>query len=169
MALKEKNQPSIAPGPPGLSERLALALTDEAVRRPFIVKMKVGGGLRSQAYSFDFTATGDGRAECRFECRLSGRSGESRKSTFGEKDFLTLLRKVLSAVRLPQHQPRFLPDTLVGIIEVSDGHEVYRIYFAADPDQAETQGLTPRPELVAAINAIYSAGAKLTGQRSIKP
>jgi hypothetical protein len=169
MALNEKTQPSIALGPLPLSERLALAATDEAIRRSLTVKMKVGGGLRSQEYSFDFTATGEGRADCRFECRVSGRSGESAKATFGERDFVTLLKKVQPAMLLPRHQPQFLPDTLIGILEVSDGREIQRIYFAADPDQAETQGQRPPPELLDAINAIYSAGSRLTGQRSVKP
>jgi len=72
-------------------------------------------------------------------------------------------------VKLPQEQPLFLPDTLVGILEVSDGTSLRRFYFAADPEQAKTQGKISPPELLQAVDAIYAAGAKLTGNRRVKP
>ena len=174
MAANEKTQPSIALAPPPIGERVALALKDEALLRPFSIRLKVGGGVRSQEYSFEFRATGDGYAECRFTCGVSGRAGDSTKgdagrATINPREFSALLRKMLPVMRVPLAQPRFLPDTLIGILEISDGQAVHRVYFAADPDQAETQGLPPPSELLAAINAIYSIGSKLTGQRSVKP
>jgi hypothetical protein len=170
----EKTQPSIALAPPPIGERVALALRDEALLRSFSIRLKVGGGVRSQEYSFDFLATGDGHAECRFACGVSGRAGDSKKAdaaktTSSPQGFMALLRKMQTVLRVPLVQPRFLPDTLIGVLEISDGQGVHRVYFAADPDQAETQGLTPPSELLAAINAIYSMGSKLTGQRSVKP
>lgn len=174
MASNEKNQPSIALAPTPIRERLALALKDEGVGRSFSVKLKVGGGVHSQDYSLNFLATGEGRAECQFACRLTGRSGDSAtyaraKAARSANDFRSLLKKMEPVVQLPVSQPRFLPDTLVGILEISDGRQVHRVYFAADPDQAKTQGLTPPRELLAAVNAIYTMGSKLTGQRSVKP
>jgi hypothetical protein len=169
MAPSQKKQPSITPGPPSLDENLALALKDETVRRTVNVKLTIRGGIESQAYSFDFSAAGDGTAESRFECRPSGRKGESKKTSLAGKDFVALLGKVRRAMQLLQEQPSFLPDTVVGILEVSDGRNVRRFYFAADPEQAKTQGKTPPPELLGAVNAIYSLSARLTGSRSVKP
>jgi hypothetical protein len=176
MAPNEKSQPTIALAPPPISERLALALKDETLRRSFSIRLRIAGGVRSQQYSFEFVATGEGRAECRFACAASGRAGDSTEAgtakarpTLSPQEFLSLLRKVEAVARQPRAQPRFPPDTLVGILEISDGREVHRVYFAADPDQAETLGLTPPAELLAAVNAIYALGAKLTGQRSVKP
>ena len=80
-----------------------------------------------------------------------------------------MLGKLERVVKLPQEQPLFLPDTLVGILEVSDGTNLRRLYFAADPEQAKTQGKKPPPELVQAVDAIYAIGAKLTGKRRVKP
>jgi hypothetical protein len=169
MARTEKRKPTNAPGPPSLAENLTLALKDSKVRRSFRVKLAVHGGVRGQDYSFEFSATGKGTAQCQFGCALSGRSGESGKSSLTDKDFLSLLRKLQKTQRLPHEQPKFLPDTVVGVLEVSDGVNVRRYYFAADPEQAKTQDKTPPPELLQAVNAIYSIGAKLTGSRSTRP
>lgn len=169
MAQNTKQPPSIGPQQHSLSENLRLAIKDERVRRGLTVKMTVRGGIPSQAYSFDFAAAGDGTAECRFECHLSGRKGQSEKTRLAPKDMAAMLRALGRAVTLPQEQPLFLPDTLVGILEVSDGTSVRRFYFAADPEQAKTQGKIPPRDLLQAVDAIYAIGAKLTGNRRAKP
>ena len=165
----KKQPPSIAPEQHSLGENLTLAIKDEGVRRGFSVKMKVHGGIPSQGYSFDFSAAGDGTAECRFECHLSGRKGQSRETNLAPKDMVALLRTLERVVKLPQEQPLFLPDTVIGILEVSDGTSLRRFYFAADREQAKTQGKIPPPELLQAVDAIYAIGAKLTGNRRLKP
>ena len=169
MEQKIKQLPSIGPEDDSLRKNLALAVKDENIRRPFTVKMKIHGGIRSQSYVFDFLAAGDGTVECKFECSMSDRKGESEKAYLAAKDVISLLRKVERVVKLPQEQPLFLPDTLVGIIEVSDGARVRRFYFAADREQAKAQGKAPPAELLQVINAIYALGAKATGHRNVKP
>lgn len=169
MKPNKKQPPSIAPEQQSFSEKLALAIKDEGVRRGFSVKMNVRGGIPSQGYSFYFSAAGDGTAECRFECHLSGRKGQSRETHLAPKDVIALLRALERVVKLPQEQPLFLPDTVVGILEISDGTSLRRFYFAADPEQAKTQGKVPPPELLQAVDAIYAAGAKLTRNRRVKP
>jgi hypothetical protein len=170
MEQNKKQSPSIVPEQQrSLSENLALAIKDESARRGFSVKMRVGGGIPSQRYSFDFSAAGDGTAECKFECHLLGRKGQSEKTKLAPKDLVTLLRTFERVVKLPQEQPLFLPDTIVGILEVSDGSNLRRFYFAADAEQAKTQGKVPPAELLRAVDAIYAVGAKLTGERRVKP
>jgi hypothetical protein len=164
-----KKKPTVSPGPPSLADNLKLAVKDEGVRRSVRVTLKIHGGVRGQNYSFEFSAAGDGAAQCRFECGLSGRKGESEKASLPDKDFAGLLGKLQKTVQLPHEQPTFLPDTVVGVLEVSDGANVRKFYFAADPEQAKTQGKPPAPELLAAVNAIYAVGAQLTGSRSVKP
>jgi hypothetical protein len=166
---KKKQPPSIAPEQHSLSRNLSLAIKDESIRREFTVKLRVRGGIPSQGYSFDFSAAGDGTAECRFECSMSGRKGESKNTKLATKDLAALLRKLERVVSLPQEQPLFLPDTVVGILEVSDGTSLRRFYFAADPEQAKTQGKIPPAELLQVVNAIYAMGARLTGSRQVKP
>src|SRR5581483_5813567 len=169
MEQKDKQPPSIAPEDDSFSKNLALAIKDENIRRPFTVTMKIRGGIPSQGYILDFSASGDGTAECSFQCSLSDREGASQKANLDTKDLIELLRKVERIVKLPQEQPLFLPDTLVGIVEVSDGTYLRRFYFAADPEQAKRQGKVPAAELLQVVNAIYAVGAKLTGHRNVKP
>jgi hypothetical protein len=169
MAQYVKRQPSIPPGPRSIDENLALALKDETIRRKFSVRMIVRGGMPSQAYSFEFSLAGDGTAECRLERRGPVSERESGSTQLAERDLVALLRRLKKALRLPEEPPSFWPDTVVGILEISDGATVRRLYFAADPEQARTQGKTPAPALLEAVNAIYLIGTKLTKSRSVKP
>jgi hypothetical protein len=171
MAQEEKPQPSAAPSQVLLAERVARAIDDEESRRSLSVKMTVRGGLPSQRYTFEFAAAGDGTASCRVDDQMRKRSSDSRtaQSTLGNREFVNLLKRLRPVLERPIEPPRFLPDTVVGILEVSDGTAVRRIYFAADPEQARTQGKVPPPEVRQAVDAVYAAGASLTGQRNVKP
>ena len=170
MASHDKPQPSGEPQI-SLSERLARALKDEASRRLLSVRMTVRGGLPSQKYSFEFAASGDGAAICRFEDQLRKRKGAevTARTSLGDKEFVQLLKKLQPALERPTEVPSFLPDTVVGILEISDGTVVRRIYFAADPEQAKTQGKVPPREVLRAAEAVYAAGARLSGSRNVKP
>jgi hypothetical protein len=164
-----KARPQMAPAGPGLHEALTRAIESDEARQRVAVRMRVRGGVRPQAYAFDFEASGGGTARARLECRLTGREGEAKDANISARDFGALLRSVVPAFAAPQAVPTFLPDTLVGILEITDGERTQRIYFAADPEQARTQGLTPPPALARATDAIYSLGAKLMGRRQVKP
>jgi len=169
MATAPKQSPSIAPPGHSLAENFAQTLKDETARRAISVKLKVRGGVPQQSYALDFALGGDGTAECRFACGLSKREGHAPRTALADKDFAGLMKKVERVLQLPQEKTSFLPDTVVGILEVSDGANVRRIYFAADPEQARTQGKVPPPEVLDVAEAIYKVGAKLTEQRSVKP
>jgi hypothetical protein len=169
MAQDEKPQPSITPQDVSLVDRLPRAFEDEAFRRSIALKLTVRGGLPSKKYSFEFAASGDGSASCRFDDQLKSRKAEGGTQTrLSDKEFVALLRKVLPAIARPTERPSFLPDTVIGILEVSDGTSVRRIYFAADPEQAKTQNKVPAPEVRQAVDAVYAVGASLSGTRNMK-
>jgi hypothetical protein len=169
MADVAKGKPSAQPTGPTLREKLELALRDEAVRRPFRVEVLVAGGLPAQSYRFEFQLAGSGDVQTRFACRRSQRERSSDKAKLESRQVLAILRAARALLELPDEQPRFLPDTLVGFLEISDGTQTRRFYFIADPEQAKTQGKVPPAALTAVLNAIYATGAKLMGERSIKP
>jgi hypothetical protein len=171
MAQNEKPQPSANVPQPSLKERVSRGIDDETGRRSLQVKLKVRGGLPSQKYAFDFAAGGDGAATCQVEDQLRKRAGASgtKRSTLSDKEFVSLLKKVQPALDSPVEPPSFLPDTVIGILEISDGSATRRIYFAADPEQARTQGKVPPREVLEAADAVYAAGASLLGTRNIKP
>jgi hypothetical protein len=171
MVQNEKPQPSANVPQPSLKERVSRGIDDETGRRSLQVKLKVRGGLPSQKYAFDFAAGGDGAATCQVEDQLRKRAGASgtKRSTLSDKEFVSLLKKVQPALDSPVEPPSFLPDTVIGILEISDGTATRRIYFAADPEQARTQGKVPPREVLEAADAVYAAGASLLGARNIKP
>ena len=55
--------------------------------------------------------------------------------------------------------PPFPPDSVVGILEVSDGEQVASFAFLADADQAARAKALPPEPLVQAADVIYSAAA----------
>lgn len=164
-----KKEPQIAPDAPSLDDSLRLWLETDDLRRRVTIRLRVRGGMPSQHYLFEFEASGDGTMRSRLECRVSGRTGETTSATISQQGFAALLRQVVAALGMAQEQPRFLPDTVIGVLEVSDGVTTRRIYFAADPEQAKTQGLTLPAELRRAVDAIYALGAKQLRMRSVKP
>lgn len=155
-----------------LEQKLERAVRDD-VDRDLRVSLVVAGGAPSQRYRFDFAADGSGSVRSDFSSELSGRTGKARQRTLTRKEFAEVLRGIVASglLELSVDQPRFLPDTVVGILEVSDGRSSFRWDFAADPEQAVTQGTVPPPALERAVDEIYSLGGKLMGKpkSSVKP
>ena len=172
MAQDDKPQPSASAPQPSLKERVSrahrgrrrppVALGEaEGARRPAVEAIRVR--LRRRA------ATAPPPAASRTSSgNAAGASGTGR-STLSDKEFVSLLKKVQPALDAPVETPSFLPDTLIGILEISDGTAARRIYFAADPEQARTQGKVPPREVLEAVDAVYAVGASLSGTRNIKP
>ena len=163
MAELQKDKPAAQPGGPTVLDNLRLALRDEAERRRFHVRLNVRGGR------LEFDMAGSGEVQSQYADALSKREGRTDKAALDSRQVLAILKTLAPALELADEQPRFLPDTLVGTLEISDGTNTHRIYFAADPDQAKAQGKSLPPALQAAVNSIYAAAAKLLGQRSVKP
>jgi hypothetical protein len=136
------------------------------------ISLIVAGGAPSQRYRFAFRGAGAGDAESDLECQPSKRRGTSKQTAKPDPaQFADLVRAILASglLEVPQQQPRFLPDTVVGKLEISDGSSRRRWYFAADPDQASVQQLQTPPAVAKAADAIYAAGGRLMGKRSVKP
>jgi hypothetical protein len=143
-----------------------------AVEPGLEISLVVAGGAPSQRYRFAFRGSGAGDVECDLECQPSKRRGTSKpRAKPDQAQFADLVRAILASglLEVPQQQPRFLPDTVVGRLEISDGSSRQRWYFAADPDQASVQELQTPPAVAKAADALYAAGGRLMGMRSVKP
>jgi hypothetical protein len=155
-----------------LEQKLERAARND-IDRNLRVSLIVGGGAPSQRYRFHFAADGSGRVRSDFSSEPSGRTGKASKRTLTRKEFAEVLRAIVATgvLELSVDQPRFLPDTVVGTLEISDGRSSFRWDFAADPEQAMTQGTVPPPALERAVDEIYSLGGKLMGKPkpSVKP
>ena len=175
MSNQRKGEPSLSPPQPSAPasprETLLKAVQEPRAAEDITVALKISGGLPSQAYRFEFRASGKGDVHCEMASELTSRQAKARAQKLESNQFAALLKNLLASgvLEVPQEPPRFLPDTLVGRLEISDGKSVHRIYFAADPDQASVQDKVPRPEVKKAVDLIYSLARKVTGARAIKP
>lgn len=175
MSKQPKDEPSLSPDFSSIAESpkasILRAITEPQTGEDIIVKLKVSGGIPSKAYRFDFQASGKGEFHCEMKCELSKRETKASKRTIESKQFANLLKNLAASgvLETEQEPPRFLPDTVIGTLEISDGKSAHRIYFAADPEQAITQGKVPSPEVLKAVDSIYALASKLTGQRMVKP
>jgi hypothetical protein len=167
-----KPQPSIEPGSSEpLASRVRRAIRDEKTARDIRVALRVGGGLPEQAYHFEFLAEGSGAAHGELRCQLSDRSVRKRTRSLDPRRFRSLLRRIDESRILQRRadEPRFLPDTVIGLLEVASEGTTERIYFAADPDQASVQNKVPSAALQGVVDAFYAEGARLLGVRNVKP
>lgn len=135
------------------------------------VRMRIRGGLPSQRFNMDLEAsTADDTARIQVRNEMADQFAESGPVSLRGPELQDLAAAVLESglLDLPQEPPSFLPDTVVGILEISDGRSIRRYYFAADPDQAAVQGKVPPPQLQAVVERLYRMGEQLTG-RSVAP
>ncbi len=134
------------------------------------ISLRVAGGAPSQRYRFEFAARGTGTASSTLSAEAPDQQGKWDER-LEPAELADLAREVLASGVLdtPAEAPRFLPDTLVGILDITNGTTRLRRYFAADPDQARVQDAAPPPSITKAADAIFSLGAKRMGKRSVKP
>lgn len=172
MTVQHKQEPE----PLDRSEVLRAALDRAAqgeVADDLAISLRVTGGAPGQHYRFAFASRG-GRVEaCSLDCDLSDRHATARDRD-GDADMkaLTSLGRRLSRSKVLAVEPqpaRFLPDTVVGILEITVGGMTYRTYFAADPDQAAVQDRTPPAEVLAAADAVYATAADVLGIANVRP
>jgi hypothetical protein len=170
VAETEKARPEPIEEPESLKaalERAAKGEIDPELR----ISLLVVGGAPSQRYHFDFAAFGSGEVYAELSCDLSNRRGKAEGRKLDEAQFAELVGAILASglLEAPAELPGFLPDTVVGILELSDGASTLRWYFAADPEQAHSQEAEPPPALVRAADSIYALAGRLMGKRSVKP
>ena len=168
----EKRNPDLSPPKVGpLAGKLEEAVANEAAANEIAVTLRVGGGLRGQEYHYEFSTTGGARVRCRLRDAMKRREMERESATLQKNDFKRLLRQIQASKILtrPEEPPRFLPDTVVGVLEISDGQTTQRIWFAADEDQAEVQNKKMPPGVAKIVEMIYAMGARILKTRSIIP
>jgi hypothetical protein len=169
MAETPKETPEPLEEPESVKPALERAAEGKPDRR-FAISLVVTGGAPSQRYRFEFAARGTGT----FSAQLSDEPADQRERSeerLESAELAGLARDVLASGVLdtPADPPRFLPDTLVGILDITSGTTRFRRYFAADREQADVQAAVPPPGLAKAADAVYALGAKRMGRRTVKP
>lgn len=169
---ERKTRPEPLDEPDSLEQKLERA-SERDVDSDLRVALLVTGGAPSQRYRFHFAADGSGQVRSELGSELSGHEGRASGQKLAPEEFADLVKRIVSSgvLEVSAEQPRFLPDTVVGTLELSDGRRTLRWDFAADPEQAKTQGTIPPSALEKAADEIYSVGGRLMGKRapSVKP
>jgi hypothetical protein len=170
MAKGDKGRPEPLDGPGPL--RTALMRTADGDVDPQLqISLRVSGGAPSQRHQFNFTVAGGGRMSSRLDSDFGNRHAAVDEERLQDNDIVELVRRLRDSeiLDLAPQQPRFLPDTLVGMLDITRGPSTFRVYFAADADQAAVQG-KPVPEPVrAATAAIYDMAAAWLAVESVAP
>jgi hypothetical protein len=164
-----KDTPEAIEEPESLKRALERAAEGKPERR-FGISLLVTGGAPSQRYRFEFAARGTGAVSAKLSCESSERHGGSDER-LDPAELAGLAREILASgvLETPAKPSSFLPDTLVGILDITNGTARFRRYFAADAEQARVQDAAPSKSVVTAADAIYALGAKRMGKRSVKP
>lgn len=149
--------------------RAALARAAEGTVDPGLsISFRVAGGPPASRYRLEYRTSGTRLASGSLECGLRDRHGAAPPH---EVDVPSLARRLLESgvMDIPAEPPGFLPDTIVGTIEITAGDHRRRIYFAADPDQASVQTKTPPPAVLRAADALYSAAGSALSREDVRP
>jgi hypothetical protein len=169
MTKDDKGRPEPLDGPDPL--RTSLMRTAEGDVDPQLeISLRVGGGAPSQRHRFSFTA-GGGAMSSRLDSDFGDRHAAVDEERLQDNDIVELARRLRDSeiLDLAPEQPRFLPDTLVGVLDIARGSSTFRTHFAADADQAAVQG-KPVPEPVrTAAEAIYEFAAARLAVESVAP
>ena len=170
MAGKDKQHPESLVRANVLTEALSRAAKGE-VDDQLSISFLVTGGAGEQAYKLVLRATGGRIDSCALSCAMSDRHTEVQEAKIDPKALTSLYRSLLKSGLLSSDakSPLFLPDTVVGIIEVALGETRHRVYFAADPDQAAVQGLTTPKGVLEAAEALYKAAEEVLEIDNVKP
>jgi hypothetical protein len=136
------------------------------------ISLRVAGGAPTQRYRFDFTSRGGRVDVCSLDCELSKRHGALDQPELVDGKTLAALSRTILRTELlgvDQQPPHFLPDTVVGILEIAAGGATHRIYFAADPDQASVQEVEMPDAVIKSAEAIYKTAEKALGLDNVRP
>ena len=164
-------------GVPRLPERLAAgmeeAAADPAKRPSAYIRLVVAGGVHGERYDFAFMADAAGNVESRLRDDLKQREAVMPLDRQrGDPDRFRRLVELVDVAALLRADPPatgFPPDSIVGLLEVSDGEQVERFRFLADEAQAARASARAPEPLSHAVAAVYAAAAEELGVEDPRP
>jgi hypothetical protein len=164
-------------GVPRLPERLADGLRDAAAnpdnRPSAYVRLIVTGGVHGERYDFEFMADAAGNVQSHLHDELRPRDVRDTPAQAGaDRDRFRQLVEAIDVdaiVRADRPTAGFPPDSVVGILEVSDGEQVERFPFLADEAKATRIQAAPPEPLLRAVDAVYSTAAAYLAVDDLKP
>ena len=176
MPTERKSVPIHAPRLTGrIVEGMRAAIADPKSRPQAYIRLSASGGVRGEAYDFEYRIDAAGRSSVRLRDELKERRAARRASEPKTKAqptrFAALARALDIETLLRSETPSggFPPDSVVGRLEVSDGEQTVTFLFLADDAQA-ARARMPAPEaLRKAVDAVYRAAATHLDIKDVRP
>lgn len=163
MPVGRTSSPAGTPRVPGrIIEGMREAIADPRRRPRAYIRLSAHGGVRGEAYDFEYVIDALGHTTSRLTDELSGEQHVSRDdpSRPGDPGRFALLAEAVDLVSLMQVEQQtggFVPDSVVGRLEVSDGEQSVSFLFpAGDSLAARAQADIP-DRLRHAVEVVYQA------------
>lgn len=169
---------SVPVGTPRVPDRIVggfkAAITDPGSRPRAYIRLRASGGVRGEAYDFEFRIDSHGRVQAHLLDELKGRRHLSPAVADQEPDpklFVSLAQKLDIEALMHVDAPSggFLPDSVVGRLEVSDGEQTATFLFQADEQQAGRVRQHVPDALRKAIDAVFRAAAVTLRVDDLRP
>lgn len=167
-----KAQPGGIPsGPDSLIAKVGPANEAPSDPTEIQISLDIEGGSAADRYELHFATTASGEVESGLKDRLRRLDLAPRAGQAEAEEITEVLKNIDIAqmIALRGQLPPIPPDSLVGILRISDGREEVAIPFMADEGQAETAGFELPEELRRAIDRIYEIAARHLDVETVKP
>jgi hypothetical protein len=169
--MKDKAKPDVnfEPAESFVGELKNVLLKDEA-RKDINVRLFIKGGIPSQSYRFQLNLNGRGEVDCFIDDKLRQRHGEA-KAVINIEQSVQLFSQILKAniLNIFNENTLFLPDTLVGYLEITYQKYKHRVYFTPLEDQAEVQNMRMPGGLEVILEQLFDIGSKALKIDSVNP
>jgi len=160
--------------PARIADGMRAAIADPRSRPNAYIRLTASGGVRGEAYEFEFTIHASGVRTGRIKDQLKNRehSRAAGADTRLEPQAFTRLAQQIDVASLLQSgrvSGGFPPDSVVGRLEISDGEQTVSFLFLADESQAERSRVKPSEPLRRAVDLVYRAAAEYLGEKDVRP
>jgi hypothetical protein len=175
MPIEPKSIPIHVPRVAGrIVEGLRAAIADPKTRPRAYIRLSASGGVRGEAYDFEYRIDAGGRTSARLLDELKGRrvAGPSVSTEAADPARFAALTATLDIEALMRSETPtggFPPDSVVGRLEVSDGEQTATFLFMADDEQARRARLPAPDSLRKAVDAVYRAAAAHLHTEDVRP
>lgn len=172
MSDREKAAPgAIPPDETPLASKVGAANVSPEDPTQLVVRLDVEGGSGADRYELHLVGTGSGDVQLEVKDRLrqiefSPRVGQARAEEVA--DVLKCI-DIAQIIEFSGRIPPIPPDSVVGILRITDGKEEVSLPFMADEGQAENAGFELPEELREAIDAIFEISARQLDVESVRP
>jgi hypothetical protein len=175
MPTEPKSIPIHVPHTPGrIVEGIYEAIADPKTHPQAYIRLTVSGGIRGEAYDFEYRIDAKGQSNVRLRDELKNFQTQVIQADtefIDPKCFATLVSAldIANLIRCETQSGGFPPDSVVGRLEISDGDQKATFLFLANEEQAKQARLLAPDPLRKAVDTIYRTAATHLRMENVRP